>query len=607
MRAGRQASTRRRSLAALLAVAALVVLSACGARIDTTLVLGNNGSGERVMRLTLSEADVEDVKGGVKAIEKSVRAHLPAPLTMSEVTKTDDGYVATMTLAFTDVTDYTTKVTELLTASGSDIVPEIEHTISATAFLRGTSLRENFTSADLLGWVGKGLLADKLVEQDAADAAVENGTTVAKVGETEHETGSYLRVSEMEDHGVRRVEVTTSQAEVGFSRVAVLSVPAETYAADAAGLDAALAALAPAGATVEPSDEDGDHQWTVTFSGDAAAIAAGTDKLLGTTGSVWSWTESQGPKGQVVEVVDTMTCGTTCSPNLSGLRAQHVVPAEWAQAGDHWVLDEIDGLAYVRSDSEGKPSVYEVPLTVTRVDATLDVARSGAGSATFVFALPTTAAGDGAAIESALRPDDGAGTLARTDDGTTTRVTVTIEGDTAEELEERLDAYSGIDYSARDEGSLFAIDLGLRFSLDLGERLSTAPTEGMHVKVTLPFGAKAEVGGTVWGAEAKADGRTITWVDEGGHASYVTADVTGTTVAGLVRNAVVGLLVLALAGVVVWQRRRIATWWRTTQAASLERTQALGVTNDLADAGSSDVPGSPAARPSDAFTEAQLR
>lgn len=602
---------RRRSLAAVLAVAAIVVLSACGGRIDTTLVLGADGAGERVMKVTLSEKDAGDVEGGAEAIEKSVRARLPEQLTMSEVKKTDDGYVTTMTLAFTSADDYTAKVTELLKASGSDVTPEATHTVADTAFLRGTSLRENFTSADLLGWVGKGLLADKLVEQDAADAAVENGTTTAKVGETEYESGSYLRVSEMQDRGVRRVEVTTSRTDAGFARVIVLSVSAEAYAADAAGLDAAIAGLAPAGATVEPSDEDGDHQWTVTFSGDASAITAGTDTLLGTTGSVWTWTERQGPTGQVVEVVDTTTCGTTCSPNLSGLRAQHVVPVAWTQTGDHWVLDEIDGLAYVRSDEEGAASVYEIPLVVTRVDATLDLDRAGAGKATFVFALPTTAAGDGTAIETVLRPADGAGTLARTDDGTTTRVTVTIEGDTADELEDRLEAYSGVDYAARDKSSMFSIDLGLRFSLALGERLPTPPTEGTHVKVNLPFGARAEVGGSLFGTEAKVDGRSITWVDEGGHASYVTADVTGTTVAGLVRNVVVVLFVLALVSVVVWQRRRIATWWRTTQSSSLERTSALGLTSDpggagsvTAGAGSDSVPGGP---PSGEFTEAQLR
>ena len=589
---------RRRGLVALLAVAALVVLSACGARIDTTLVLADDGSGERVMRLTLSPEDIEDVEGGIDAVEASVRAHLPSALTMSDVDETDEGYVATMTLAFTDLADYTAKVTELLEASGSDMTAEAVHTVTDTAFLRGTKIDENFTSADLLGWIGRGLLEDGLVEQDKADAAVENGDTSAKVGEKELTSGSRLRVDDLVDRGMQDLEITTSRAETGFTRVVVLGMPSTTNAEDAAALDAAVTALVPAGGSVTASDEDTSHRWTVTFSGDAAAIAAGTDTLLGTTGSVWSWTESQGERGQVVEVVDTFTCGTTCSPDIWGTIAQHVVPATWTRSSDHVVLDVVDGQAYVRSNRDGEPSVYEVPLDVTRVDAAFTIDRTGAGSAELVFTLPTEVAGDGTAIEALLRPEEGTGTLARTVDGTTTRVTVRIEGATADELAERLEDYSGIDYSARDRGSLFALDLDVRMTVSLGDRLPSLPAEGTHVTVRLPFGAKAEVGGSIWGTGATVEGRTITWVDDDGFATYVSAEVGGTTLAGYVRGAVVVLLVLAVVGVAVWQRRRIATWWRAVQSSSRERTTSLGVgaLTDLVAAGDPDR-----------FTEAQLR
>lgn len=620
----------RRALAAFAAVVALLVLSACGGRIDTTLTLTGDGSGERVMRVTLSSSDAEDVEGGAEAIEKSVRAHLPEQLTMSEVAETDDGFVTTMTLAFTDLADYTAKVTALLEASGKDITPEITHSVSDTAFLRGVELEENFTSADLLGWVGAGLLEDKLVEQDAADAAVENGATGAKVGDKEYESySSYVRVDDVADRGIRDLKVTTSRSDTGFTRVVVLGLPTEVYQEDAAGLDAAMTELLPAGATVVPSDADGSHVWTVTFSGDAAAIAAGTDTLLGTSGSVWSWTESQGATGQQVEIVDKLVCGTTCSPDLYRPEVLHVVPEAWV-SGDVFAEDVVDGQAYVRSDPEGTPSVYEIPLVVTRVDASLDLDRTGAGEARIVFSLPTAAAGDGAAIEAALRPADGVGTLGRTDDGTTTRVTVTIAGATADELEDRLDSYAGISYSARDEGSFFSMDLGLRVSMDLSERLTSPPVEGTHVAVNLPFGAKAAVSSGFFGTTtAKADGRTVTWVDADGYATSTSVDVTGTTVAGLVRNVVVGLIALALVGLAVWKRRAIAHWWRATQAASRERTAALaaasastggaGVVSASAGVaggapadsavlgggtvpGSADAPGAPAV-----FTEAQLR
>ena len=298
--------------------------------------------------------------------------------------------------------------------------------------------------------------------------------------------------------------------------------------------------------------------------------------------------------------------------------------------GAVYAEDVVDGQAYVRSDPEGTPSVYEIPLVVTRVDATLDLDRTGAGEARIVFSLPTAAAGDGAAIEAALRPADGVGTLGRTDDGTTTRVTVTIAGATADELEDRLDSYAGISYSARDEGSFFSMDLGLRVSMDLSERLTSAPVEGTHVAVNLPFGAKAAVSSGFFGTTtAKADGRTVTWVDADGYATSTSVDVTGTTVGGLVRNVVVGLLVLALVSFAVWKRRAIAHWWRSTQAASRERTAALAAASASAGGagvasasagvagvapadvavhgdgtvpGSPDVPGAPAV-----FTEAQLR
>ena len=67
-------------LAVLLTIAALI-LSACGAKIETQLGLESADKGVRTMQVSFDLKDNQDkIKGGTQALDASLRKHLPSGL-----------------------------------------------------------------------------------------------------------------------------------------------------------------------------------------------------------------------------------------------------------------------------------------------------------------------------------------------------------------------------------------------------------------------------------------------------------------------------------------------------------------------------------------------
>lgn len=71
---------RVRYLGVLLVLVALV-LSACGARVETDLGLENAEKGSRTMSISFNMKDNKDyVKGDINSIDSSIKKHLPSEL-----------------------------------------------------------------------------------------------------------------------------------------------------------------------------------------------------------------------------------------------------------------------------------------------------------------------------------------------------------------------------------------------------------------------------------------------------------------------------------------------------------------------------------------------
>ena len=139
-------------LAVLLTIAALI-LSACGAKIDTQLGLESAEKGTRTMQVSFNMKDNKDkIKGGVEALDASVRKHLPKGLEYGGIQSEGDKARATFTIPFSSVDEYRTKVASILQAAGSKTEPTVTILNTEQGLVQGIQVKENslegFTAGD---------------------------------------------------------------------------------------------------------------------------------------------------------------------------------------------------------------------------------------------------------------------------------------------------------------------------------------------------------------------------------------------------------------------------------------------------------------------------
>ncbi|BAV87513.1 hypothetical protein RA11412_1214 [Rothia aeria] len=192
-------------LGVLLVLVALV-LSACGARVETDLGLENAEKGSRTMSISFNMKDNKDyVKGDINSIDSSIKKHLPSELSYEGIQTDGDKARATFKLSFTSISEYRTKVENLLKLSGSSTTPTISISDSTTGLVQGVQVSENFSSKELLGWVPESLVVDGVIESKRKSSVLgtEDKTTV-KMGDRELKNSSSstpISVKDIKDNG----------------------------------------------------------------------------------------------------------------------------------------------------------------------------------------------------------------------------------------------------------------------------------------------------------------------------------------------------------------------------------------------------------------------
>lgn len=379
---------RRRALHALLAVATVIVLSACGARIDTTMTVAGDGSGSRVMVLTLTAEDTQKLAGGMAAVEASVQKNLPAQLDYSGLQGAPDGGISlTFTLAFDNPAEYHEKAQALL-ALGGDESTEVDFVVTDSLLLKGIDRGESFTSYGLVKWMFDGLLADGIVPAENATDMYEIGDTVLNFdGDSVSLSGRYI-YSDVLDNGFTSVSMQTDIADPdAITRRITFTVDAAQFAASDPVYEEYFAAATPDGADLVAT---ADGSWEMTFSGDAAALASNTDQALSATGSTFdleSGTSADDPATLVTTVTETASCVNICvTGSGDSLRDTVTGAAEYTPA-----QADVD-----LADNEPVSFSYAAPIASVDADFTFGLLGSVTAAMHFVVATSDVArVGDG--------------------------------------------------------------------------------------------------------------------------------------------------------------------------------------------------------------------
>ncbi|MCP8996299.1 flagellar motor protein [Rothia sp. P3C3.S176] len=448
-------------LAVLLTIAALI-LSACGAKIETQLGLESTEKGTRTMQVSFNLKDNKDkIKGGPEALDASIRKHLPSGLEYGGIQSDGDKARATLTIPFSSVEEYRTKVASILKAAGSDIDPQISIINSEQGLVQGIQVKENFTSKNLLGWVPEALVVDGVVSSsDKNNVFTSDGDTTVKLGDktVKNSGGSTISAKDVQDRGFKVMVLELQEKEGGYSATASFVAKDIMNSETAAAVDAYLNQVKPEGSELKKGLESSQATYmapsastsaakeevgrTLTFSASSLDdLNTKLKKLLGAGTTDLSYTREVKEESKTFYVRKTMKgvldCSLLCSPEGNGLE---VILKD---SSDHSYQVDNTG----NSGSSSSKSVLHLSrylsqqVTMKGMKVATSLGLDGSMEARFLYSFPSS---DVAGAEEALKNAFAGGSNDETEvrqDGDATIVSVKVRGKDQNEFNQRLNEY----------------------------------------------------------------------------------------------------------------------------------------------------------------------
>ena len=459
---GAPARQRWMFLAVLLTIAALI-LSACSAKIETQLGLESAEKGTRTILVSFNMKDNKDkIKGGVEALDASVRKHLPEGMEYEGIQSEGDKARATFKVSFSSVDEYRTKVASILKAAGSKTEPTVTILNTEQGLVQGIQVKENFSSKELLDWLPEALVVDGVIESSNKNSVFNSSgsETTVKFGEKEvkNSGGSTISAKDVQDRGFKVMVLELQEKDGGYSATASFVAKDIMNSETAAAVDAYLnqvkpegselkkgltssqaTYMAPSASTSAAKEEIGR---TLTFSASSLDdLNTKLKKLLGAGTTDLSYTREVKEESKTFYVRKTMKgvldCSLLCSPEGNGLE---VILKD---SSDHSYQVDNTG----NSGSSSSKSVLHLnrylsqQVTMKGVKVATSLGLDGSMEARFLYAFPTE---DVAGAEQKLKDVFAGGSNDETEvrqDGDATIVSVKVRGKDEAEFNQRLNEY----------------------------------------------------------------------------------------------------------------------------------------------------------------------
>lgn len=577
------ARQRRMFLAVLLTIAALI-LSACGAKIDTQLGLESAEKGTRTMLVSFDMKDNKDkIKGGVEAIDASIRKHLPEGMEYAGIQTDGDKARATFTIPFSSVDEYRTKVASILKAAGSSTTPQINIVNSEQGLVQGIQVEENFSSKDLLSWLPEALVVDGVIETSRKNSVFNssNNETTVKFGEKEvkNSGGSTITAKDVQDRGFKAVFMDINEKDGGYSVMVSFSAKEIMNSETSSAVDAYLNQVKPEGAELKKGlDSSEARGYAPSVSTSAAKEEIGrtmlfqasssqdlSDKLkkifgASSTGLSFSRevTEKDGSFKVEKTISGTLDCSLLCSPEGRGLTLTMKDSEDRRYEPNYSRRDSNSSSSNNRILAVNLVSSRDVSMKSMKVATSLGL--DGSMEARFLYAFPTE---DVAGAEQKLKDVFAGGSNDETEvrqDGDATIVSVKVRGKDQNEFNQRLNEYlpdSKVTVTRPGGYHPFGSDYTVTPEIKLSSKL------GNYYAAPFEFTFKAPTFSSldqqkVDAANTRASGSHVQFTVNGGELSVktdrgvsntsgLTVPVSGLSMTDVIVNAVIlGLLLLIL-------------------------------------------------------------
>ena len=460
------APTRQRwmFLAVLLTIAALI-LSACGAKIETQLGLESAEKGTRTMLVSFNLKDNKDkIKGGSEALDASVRKHLPEGLEYGGIQSEGDKARATFTIPFSSVDEYRTKVASILKAAGSSATPQISIVNSDQGLVQGIQVKENFSSKDLLDWLPEALVVDGVIETSNKNSVFNSSSseTTVKFGEKEvkNSGGSTISAKDVQDRGFKAVFMDINEKDGGYSVMVSFSAKEIMNSETSSAVDAYLNQVKPEGAELKKGLDSSEARGYAPSASTSAAkeeigrtmlfqasssqdLSDKLKKIFGASSTDLSFsrevTENDGSFKVEKTISGTLDCSLLCSPEGQGMTLTMKDSEDRRYEPNYSRRD--------RSSSSSNNRILAINLVSSRnismksMKVATSLGLDGSMEARFLYAFPTE---DVAGAEQKLKDVFAGGSNDETEvrqDGDATIVSVKVRGKDQNEFNQRLNEY----------------------------------------------------------------------------------------------------------------------------------------------------------------------
>ncbi|MDR6939075.1 hypothetical protein [Arcanobacterium hippocoleae] len=545
----------------IVAVILALLLSACGAKIQTELKLDTPTSGSRIIKAVIPKLDeqaAQAVTGGMAAVDASLKKHLPKELTFSGLAPEGEHTVGTFTLKFDNLDDYRKKVASLMrTKEASEVESLIS--VSAAGLVTGVQVQENFTSQDLLRWAVDGLVEDGVIKESDKGNLIESGETKVTInGKTYDSRGFSANIEDVNDNGVSRllIELVEGKSEL---EVAVELGYRKGMKYPEAELKAYLAKAAPSAAKLVPLSGEYNGM-SVKYSVDSIADAEKTlVKLLGDPSfSVKQASATDADTGSPARVIEVnLACAAVCSPDAARKEFKFT-PAEG------WELDGADSL-----NRSGKLKMT-MPIRFSALDVVAKVGESGGSVTVTAKIAQEVVALAGEAIEALVNPSQ-AGELKSAEKDGQVIYTLTISGDSADTLNRNLQKVSqGSGYTITQDpnSGFFSNGVIFQYQNDFASVFVTEPDASVTHELTIDGYTIAD---STHGNTSPIKAKTNT-----GEVFAVQGKATKLSIVSIVVLVVILVLLLAIGIAAYLKRELIAEHlrkWKAKRAAAAAQAQ----------------------------------
>ncbi len=206
--------TRGKKLLLMFAVfASMLLLTACGGSVLTTLEINDDFSGKRIINYAIAKSDFdESVSVSIEEVTKLLNEKNPGEFTIIPG-QNANAYTYQFVIEFSSMKDYEEKVRKILDAT-SQKDKKMTYVVPDNPFIVGFLIDEDFTSGDLLKWVENAMLEKKYLSETNADYIIstQNEPKIIYQGKT-YDTQSFgerVYYYAIEDSALQEMNIYTT-------------------------------------------------------------------------------------------------------------------------------------------------------------------------------------------------------------------------------------------------------------------------------------------------------------------------------------------------------------------------------------------------------------